>query len=236
MKRLKLLLGMAALACAIGLTVKYGSAYRPVVGPVREIEEIWAIEDEREESEEPLVTRLFCNGIPMAYDAENNVFYGSLGLENGAQWPEIKLTASEEAAKGLSLCFADDYGFDDCDAAIREGYSYQIFAYTDTAYSYAEVVFTGLPLVNVTAEQTIEREDVPAQIEIALAAEGLQTNGRIHKRGGASILNDKVGYKLEFTRTTDGKKKIATENVTATFIRSTKAYVYGYIYGKGKRN
>ena len=59
MKRLKLLLGMAALACAIGLTVKYGSAYRPVVGPVREIEEIWAIEDEREESEEPLVTRLF---------------------------------------------------------------------------------------------------------------------------------------------------------------------------------
>lgn len=58
MKRLKLLLGMAALACAIGLTVKYGSAYRPVVGPVREIEEIWAIEDEREESEEPLVTRL----------------------------------------------------------------------------------------------------------------------------------------------------------------------------------
>ena len=47
MKRLKLLLGMAALACAIGLTVKYGSAYRPVVGPVREIEAIWAIEDER---------------------------------------------------------------------------------------------------------------------------------------------------------------------------------------------
>ena len=38
MKRLKLLLGMAALACAIGLTVKYGSSYRPVVGPVREIE------------------------------------------------------------------------------------------------------------------------------------------------------------------------------------------------------
>ena len=83
MKRLKLLLGMAALACAIGLTVKYGSAYRPVVGPVREIEEIWAIEDEREESEEPLVTRLFCNGAEAAYDAESNTFYCTLGLENG---------------------------------------------------------------------------------------------------------------------------------------------------------
>ena len=45
MKRLKLLLAMAALACAIGLTVKYGSTYQPVVEPVREIEEIWALED-----------------------------------------------------------------------------------------------------------------------------------------------------------------------------------------------
>ncbi len=37
---MKLLLGMAALACAIGLTVKYDSAYRPVVGSVREIEAV----------------------------------------------------------------------------------------------------------------------------------------------------------------------------------------------------
>ena len=48
MKRLKLLLGMAALACAIGLTVKYGS----------------------------------------------------LGLENGAQWPEIKLTTDKNVGGG----------------------------------------------------------------------------------------------------------------------------------------
>ena len=118
----------------------------------------------------------------MAYDAENNVFYGSLGLENGAQWPEIKLTASDEAAKGLSLCFADDYGFDDCDAAIREGYSYQIFAYTDTAYSYAEVVFIGLPLVNVTAEQTIEREDVPARLKSRWRRKDCRQTGESTKR------------------------------------------------------
>ena len=97
---------MAALACAIGLTVKYGSTYRPVVEPVREIEEIWALEDAREESEEPLVTRLFCNGIPMAYDAENNVFYGSLGLENGEEWPKIKLTTAKNVGGGVNplLC------------------------------------------------------------------------------------------------------------------------------------
>ena len=37
MKRFKMFLAMAALACAIGLTVKYGSTYRPVVEPVRDL-------------------------------------------------------------------------------------------------------------------------------------------------------------------------------------------------------
>ena len=33
-----------------------------------------------EESEEPLVTRLFCNGAEAAYDAESNTFYCTLGV------------------------------------------------------------------------------------------------------------------------------------------------------------
>ena len=106
MKRLKLLLAMATLACAIGLTVKYGSAYQPVVEPVREIEEIWALEDAREESEEPLVTRLFCNGAEAAYDVESNTFYCTLGLENGEDWPEIELTTANNVWGGVNplLC------------------------------------------------------------------------------------------------------------------------------------
>lgn len=100
MKRFKLFLEMAVLACVIGLAVRYGSPYRPVVGACREIEEIWALEDEREESGEPLVTRLFCDGAEIAYDAESNTFYCTLGLENGAEWPEIELTAEKIAGGG----------------------------------------------------------------------------------------------------------------------------------------
>ena len=210
MKRLKLLLGMAALACAIGLTVKYGSAYRPVVEPVREIEEIWALEDEREESEEPLVTRLFCNGAEAAYDAESNTFYCTLGLENGEKWPEIKLTTDKNVGGGLTLCFVDDYAYDACADAIRDGYAYQIMAYTDETYSYSDVVFTGLPIFSLHTAEEITTEDTPAALNLAFGnGERLEANARAHLRGNASLVRlDKHSYKVEFTRTEDGNKKI----------------------------
>ncbi len=210
MKRLKLLLGMAALACAIGLTVKYGSAYRPVVEPVREIEAIWAIEDEREESEEPLVTRLFCNGAEAAYDAESNTFYCTLGLENGEEWPKIKLTTAKNVGGGLTLCFVDDYAYDACADAIRDGYAYQIMAYTDETYSYSDVVFTGLPILSLHTAEKITTEDTPAALNLAFGnGERLEANARAHLRGNASLVRlDKHSYKVEFTRTEDGKKKI----------------------------
>ena len=210
MKRLKLLLGMAALACAIGLTVKYGSAYRPVVEPVREIEAIWAIEDEREESEEPLVTRLFCNGAEAAYEAESNTFYCTLGLENGEEWPKIKLTTAKNVGGGLTLCFVDDYAYDVCADAIRDGYAYQIMAYTDEAYSYSDVVFTGLPILSLHTAEEITTEDTPAALNLAFGnGEQLEANARAHLRGNASLVRlDKHSYKVEFTRTEDGKKKI----------------------------
>lgn len=47
----------------------------------------------------------------------------------------------------------------------------------------------------------------------------------------SAIGGDFTNVAIQASDLTDGKKKIAKENVTATFIRSTKAYVYGYIYG-----
>ena len=74
MKKIKLLLAMLMLAAMIVATVVLSSPYAPVVAPPAEIETIWDIEDAREESEEPLVTRLHNNGVPLAYDRGNNTF------------------------------------------------------------------------------------------------------------------------------------------------------------------
>ena len=47
----------------------------------------------------------------------------------------------------------------------------------------------------------------------------------------SAIGGDFTNVTIQASDLTDGKKKITKDNVTATFIRSTKAYAYGYIYG-----
>lgn len=47
----------------------------------------------------------------------------------------------------------------------------------------------------------------------------------------SAIGGDFTNVTIQASDLTDGKKKITKDNVTATFIRFTKAYAYGYIYG-----
>ena len=111
MRRRGLLPGMLALFALLAASVCAGSPYVPAAqkAPV-DIEAIWAIEDAREESDVPLVTALKMNGVPLAYDAAENTFYCTLGLEDGEAWPELRLTAP--GAKGVRLMFVDDYTYD----------------------------------------------------------------------------------------------------------------------------
>lgn len=200
MKKLKLLAAMLALCGLMVIAVVLGSEYAPVVGRYREIEELWEIEDEREESVEPLVTALENHEVPLAFDRESNTFYCTLGLENGAEWPELHLTAPG-ARKGTAICFADDYTYDWCDEAIREGYAYQLMAYTDSEYAYFNLVFTGLPLVMLKAGEEIGTQDVSADVVVSQwGEEAVRGSALAHIRGDGSLYNAKKRYKIKFVR------------------------------------
>ena len=205
MKRGRLLLAMAALACVIAAVLRFGSPYAPVVEPVKDIEDIWAIEDARVESDMPLVTALENNGVPLAYDAETNTFFCTLGLDHGDQWPDIHLTAPD--AKGVKLTFVDDYSYDWCDDAIRDGYPYQVIAYTDEVFSYFDIVFTGMMQVCIQAEEPFSAADVPVQATISDAREALVSHARTHYRGGVTFYSEKKAYRLEFTKNANGTGK-----------------------------
>ena len=222
-KRLSLALAMLLLGAMGAAVVFFASPYAPVVKPCFEIEEVWAIEDARQESEMPLVTALEMNGMPLGYDAENNIFYCTLGMGNGENWPEIHLTAP--GAKGVSVVLVDDYSYDWCADAIRDGYEYQLLAYTDDAFSYASLVFTGLPIVQIeTGEPLRPHEDVPVKVSISAAGETtLTAYARAHERGDTSLrMHPKHGIKVEFTRNADGTRK-TTQNMP--FIGETDEFI-----------
>ena len=210
--RLRLLLGMAALLGAAAAAVLLASPYAPVVEPCRNIEDIWAIEDAREESDTPLVTALDNNGQALGYDAASNTFYCTLGLGHEEDWPQLHLTAP--GANGVSLCFVDDYTYDWCADAIRNGWAYQILAYTDDAYSYASLVFTGLPIISLETQEALRpHEDIPVRVSVSAAGEAeLTACGRAHERGDTSLrMRPKHGIKVEFTRHADGTRKTEQE-------------------------
>jgi len=206
--RLRILAAIVLLLFATAAVVLLASPYAPVVEGYKEIEEIWAIEDAREESETPLVTKLFNHGMEIGYDQIENTFYCPVSLDYKESWPEIHLTAPD--AKGVSICFVDDYTYDFCADALWDSRMYEILVYTDTHYSYAYMVFTGLPQVILESEQELlPHEDVPVSFAMTTAeGECIETYARAHERGDTSLrATPKHGVKVEFTRKADGRKK-----------------------------
>jgi len=209
MNRLKLLCAMLALAALMVFAVMLGSPYEPVIEPVADIETIWAIEDARQESEAPLVRLLHNHGVPLGYDAESNTFYCPLDLEQGEAWPDIHLTAA--CNPDVRLVFVDDYGYDFCSDAIGGGYSYEVLAYTDTEYSYFNIVFTGMMQIRLTAKEAFSELYVPVETTFSAGRETMSSHGAAHYRGGVTMHGLKKAYRLKFTRNTDGTGRIAAE-------------------------
>lgn len=166
--------------------------------PIIDIEQAWEIEDTRTESETPLVLTMKNGGDELGYDKESRTFYCTLGLGNEDVWPQIALTAKGEP--GVQVAWIDDYGYDWCADSIAEGYSYELIAYTETAYEYIYVVFTGLPIVALHPESGVGDDDVPGRVTVAGAGyEAVDGAALMHKRGGGFYLGfDKFSYRIEF--------------------------------------
>lgn len=203
MQRSRILGIMVLLTALIVAVIVLRSPYAPPVEPWREIEEIWEIEDARQESEAPLVTRLNNGDIPLAYDSEERTFYCPIGLDNGESWPQLHLTAPD--ASDVRICWVDDYLYDWCDEAVAEGYSYELLAYTDEEYDYFSIVFTGLPIISVYTQEPLSIEDSGVSVAISDGKEMLNTAAQMHMRGNVTLRKyEKKSYKLSITA--GGKK------------------------------
>ena len=78
------------------------------------------------------------------------------------------------------------------------------------AYSYSDVVFTGLPILSLHTAEEITTEDTPAALNLA-SGNGERRSERARSPARQRIARpagQSTATKVEFTRTEDGKKKI----------------------------
>jgi len=175
------------------------------VEPMMELEDAWAIEDTREESwETPLVVGMRNGESELGFDRESNTFYCTLGMEDTGDWPEIALFAQgAQGTQNLRVAWIDDYTYDYRSDAIRDGYRYELMAYTDTQYAYFGVVFTGLPIVTLHVhggEEALGEEYIPARTSISSADhEAINSGVWVHLRSGGFVKEyPKWSYRMEF--------------------------------------
>ena len=175
------------------------------VEPMMELEDVWAIEDARQERwEEPLVIGMKNGDSELGFDRESNTFYCTLGMEDTGDWPELTLFAQgAPGAQNLRVTWIDDYSYDYRSDAIREGYRYELMAYTDTQYAYFGVVFTGLPTVTLHVHggaEALGEEYIPARVGISSAEHDAVNSGVwVHLRGGGFVKEyPKWSYRMEF--------------------------------------
>lgn len=178
---------------AAHLEAGYGAQVMPMI----DIEEAWALEDTRSESENPLVTAMYSGGAALGCDMAQRTFYCTLGMD-GEEWPELVLSAV--GAQGVQVAWIDDYTYDWRTDALAEGYAYELIAYTDTAYEYIYVVFTGLPIVTLHAGQEIGDTYIPCRATVSGAGyEAIDSAALTHTRGGGFYKGiDKESYRVEF--------------------------------------
>lgn len=207
MDRLKLIGEIFMMFALLSFAVLLDSPYEPVIEAAEQIETVWAIEDTRQESEEPLVSKLSNHGVPLGFDKASNTFYCTLGLEQMDAWPDIHLTA--ECSKDVRLVFVDDYDYDWCKDAIEEGYPYQAMAYTDDAFWYFDIVFTGLPVISLYCGEDIGIEDTAAQMSLSVFdSEPVATTVHTHLRGGGTRSSEKKNLRVKFIRDENGRKNV----------------------------
>ena len=184
------------------------------VEPVMELEDAWAIEDTRVESDMPLLAGMRNGDHEMGYDEESRTFYCTIGMETGDEWPELALFAQEAAGvSDLRVAWIDDYTYDFPADSVRDGWRYELLAYTDDAYEYIGVVFTGLPIVTMRVQggaEVLGEEYIPARIAVSGAGyEGINSGAMVHLRGGGFVKEyPKYSYRVELhTLDTGGDTK-----------------------------
>lgn len=171
-----------------------------VFNPVSQVlsEEIWNGKTRVERFEGMM---LLCNGSRLPQDDTEKTFYVPLDMEN-EKWETLEFTSENNS---LQILFSEDFTGYDKQQVIREGWDMEFLVYNDTEFSTYHLIFTGLPVIEITTKDGFENlkyiAGEAAFYDTNFAVQGIQTSAyEGHVRGNTSTLYPKKGYKLNLKK------------------------------------
>ncbi|GHU34418.1 hypothetical protein FACS1894105_01160 [Clostridia bacterium] len=152
-------------------------------------------------SAEPLIESLSILDADCAYDSGTRTFYRSLGSGNTKKIPRRFITKTDNGYVYSELTGSDKPGFDAYDFMFvpELNYSYELTERTKDKISSHYVVFTVLPIIEISADDDIGEVYEDCRISVSDPNGGdFESSALIHIRGGASLYRPKRNYTLKF--------------------------------------
>lgn len=187
-----------ALVCVFYIAgIERSESIRCDIGSPKSIEKIEA--NTRLTTEE-ILKNLYFNGEALPYDKESSTFYLPLSMKNEA-WEYGELTSN---VNEVSILFPSDFKEISKFDAIANNKSFTFIAFTNQEHRYYNIVFTGLPIMNITINDGNLFESATIDMSLYSAetkSEWVQHSmANIRVRGNTSSIYPKKGYKLELTK------------------------------------
>ncbi len=153
-------------------------------------------------AEEPLgFSCLLCNGTRMPFDSAGRTFYVPVDMDV-SDWETFAFMSGEP---GYEILFFEDFLQEDKQALVKSGNGVPVLVYTAEAYEIFEIIFTGLPLIDLATNEGLGGETFTGNAMFygtdfsdAGVKESLVD---AHVRGNTSRMYPKKGYKLNLKQT-----------------------------------
>ena len=142
--------------------------------------------------------RLQINGIDAAYEEGEARCYIPRDVEE-TYW-KGSISASVDGLPA-SVVWVEDGAFKDMRQAVRDEHIFSCLIYNDTEYELVDVLFTGLPVMQIDGEMGVVGTRVRVFDPVKSFENNYQTqecNAYYNIRGNASKRFEKIGYRLEF--------------------------------------
>ncbi|MFA9375950.1 MAG: CotH kinase family protein [Lachnotalea sp.] len=171
-----------------------------VYGEVGTQQDMDEIEQNTTLTTENILQNLIFNGEELPFDTDSSTFYLPLSMEE-EDWEYGDFSSGDE---GVSILLEDDFNNVVKKDAIANNESFEFIAFTDQEYRFYHIVFTGLPIMNITINDGTMEDS--AQIDMSLYAASTKSEwvkssmANINVRGFTSKEFPKKGYKLELTK------------------------------------